>query len=134
MPVYKAKILNKEINLSYQIDQKDKLVKALNTINEKLKKYDYLNGKISDYQILALLSIELQDNIFEILEMKENDNNIQNKLKFIQNENIKLNDTNIDLNKKNQNFQNEEKFINEEIKEIKNEFKEILNLIKKTYD
>ena len=51
MPVYKALILNREINVNYEIDEKDKLEKAIKEINSKLKDYDQHNGKISDTKL-----------------------------------------------------------------------------------
>ena len=60
MPVYKASILNKEISINYELDQKEILEKAIDSINSKLKSYDNLNGKISDTKLLSFLAIELQ--------------------------------------------------------------------------
>ena len=39
MPIYKALILNKEIIVNYEENQKDKLVEAIKVINSKLKSY-----------------------------------------------------------------------------------------------
>ena len=66
MPVYKALILNKEINVNYKIDEKDKLEKAINEINLQLKDYDQNNGKISDTKLLSFLAIKLQAEIMEL--------------------------------------------------------------------
>ena len=38
MPVYKALILNKQININYDHNQKDKLEKAIKEINFKIKR------------------------------------------------------------------------------------------------
>ena len=59
MPIYKALILNKEISVNYEENQKDKLVEAIKVINSKLKSYDNLNGKISDSKLLSFLAIKL---------------------------------------------------------------------------
>ena len=48
MPVYKTLILNKEISLNYENNQKQKLEESVKAINHKLKTIDNLNGKISD--------------------------------------------------------------------------------------
>ena len=37
MPIYKAFILNKEINVNYENNQKEKLEEAINAINSKIK-------------------------------------------------------------------------------------------------
>ena len=60
MPVYKALILNREINVNYEIDEKDKLEKAIKEINSKLKDYDQHNGKISDTKLLSFLAIKFK--------------------------------------------------------------------------
>ena len=60
MPVYKAIILNKEVSLKYEVNQKEKLEKAINEINHKLKNFDNYNGKISDNKLLSFLAIQLQ--------------------------------------------------------------------------
>ena len=66
MPVYKAFILNKEISVNYENNQKDKLVDAIKQINLKLKSYNNLNGKISDNKLLSFLAIKLQAEILEL--------------------------------------------------------------------
>ena len=48
MPVFKALILNKEINVNYEENQKVKLIEAINSINSKLESYGNQYGKISD--------------------------------------------------------------------------------------
>ena len=60
MPVYKALILNKEISVNYEENQKDKLIEAIDQINNKLKEYDNLSGKISDSKLLSFVAIKLQ--------------------------------------------------------------------------
>ena len=133
MPLYKAKILSKEIALNYQEDQKQNLEKALNTINSKLEKYNNLVGKVSDYQILSLLTIELQDQIFDIIENKKNIDNVEDKLTSVINENIKLKDKNIELDKVNKNLLKDNKISEDKIEEIQVEIREIIKIIKKLY-
>ena len=58
MPVYKAFILNKEISVNYDENQKEELVESINAINIKLKSYDNQNGKISDSKLLSFLAIK----------------------------------------------------------------------------
>ena len=66
MPIYKALILNKEIIVNYEENQKDKLVEAIKVINSKLKSYDSLNGKISDSKLLSFLAIKLQAELIDL--------------------------------------------------------------------
>ena len=58
MPVYKASILNREINLNYEYDQKEKLEKAVDVLNKKLKSFDNKDGKISDNKLLSLIAFD----------------------------------------------------------------------------
>ena len=71
MPVYKALILNKEISVNYEDNQKEKLEEAIKEINIKLKSYDNLNGKISDSKLLSFAP-EAVDHLIEIIRNKKN--------------------------------------------------------------
>ena len=62
MPVYKALILNKQININYDHNQKKELEEAIKEINFKLKNYDQ-SAKISDTKLLSFLAIKLQAEI-----------------------------------------------------------------------
>ncbi len=75
MPVYKASILNREINLNYEYDQKEKLEKAVDVLNKKLKSFDNKDGKISDNKLLSLIAIKLQAEIFDITSKNQVDIN-----------------------------------------------------------
>ena len=71
MPVYKALILNKELSVNYDENQKEELLAAIKSINLKLENYDNQNGKISDSKLLSFLAINLES---ELLELKKNYN------------------------------------------------------------
>ena len=92
MPIYKALILNKEINVNYEEDQKDKLVKAINVINSKLASYNNMNGKISDSKLLSFLAIKLQAELLELNEKKDKEIILEKKIENSNNQNINLND------------------------------------------
>ncbi len=123
MPVYKAIILNKEISVNYDEDQKEKLEEAINAINAELKSYDNLNGKISDTKLLSFLAIKLKA---ELLDLKKN--------KISKKENISLNDQIYKLREKNELLNKEHDLINIELDKLNNQVEIIINLIKKTYD
>ena len=138
MPVYKASILNKEINVNYEIDQKDKLVEAINVINYKLKNYvnynDYIDGKVSDSKLLSLLVIELQADLIDANENKKIENSLEKKFKDSNTENINLNDKLYQLREQNALLKKENDYINEELKKIQNQIDIIASLVKKTYE
>ena len=60
MPNIKFKILNKDINLSYESQEKEKLIESTTSINKKLEEYNNLIGKVSDHKILSILAIKLE--------------------------------------------------------------------------
>ena len=74
MPFYKTKILNREISLEYEKKDEKKILDSINLINEKidnkLQNPKYSNGKISDTILLSLLSIELQAELSEKLNIQ----------------------------------------------------------------
>ena len=134
MPVYKAYILNKEINVNYQNSEKDKLIEAINEINKKLSNYDNLNGKISDSKLLSFLAINLQAELLDLNENQKNNTSLENKFQDTKNENINLNDKLYKLRERNNLLKKENDLINEEIIKLQNQIITIINLVKKTYD
>ena len=63
MPNLELTVFNKKINLSYQDNEKERLINAVATLNENWKKISYLHGKVSDIKIITLICLELQDSI-----------------------------------------------------------------------
>jgi len=133
MPVYKVKILNKEINLNYEEFQKERLVEAVNQIKNKIKNIDNLNGKISDTQLLTFLSIKLQDEIFE-LEQKKNDINFTNEFSDLKNKNLNLNNEIFQLKEKNKSLKTINNSIQENLDQIIKQINILISLIKSNYE
>ncbi len=134
MPIYKALILNKEINVNYEEDQKDKLVKAINVINSKLASYNNMNGKISDSKLLSFLAIKLQAELLELNEKKDKKIILEKKIENSNNQNINLNDKIYQLQEENKLLKEENKLINNDIVSIQNQINAIINLLKKIYE
>ena len=122
MPFYKTKILNREISLEYEVKDETKIIDSINLINKKLdnklQNPKYSNGKISDTILLSLLSIELQAELSEKINIQKNSevNDAKNEeyLKY-----------NLELKDKILNLQNEKKFLEDEKLTIEQEFDEI---------
>ncbi len=129
MPVFKALILNKEINVNYEENQKVKLIEAINSINSKLESYGNQDGKISDTKLLSFLAIKLQAELLDLEEKTKIEKNFQNNNDEIGN-NYKL----YELREQNSQLRKENSLINEELLKIKNEIDLIIDLIKKTYE
>ena len=133
MPVYKVKILNKEINLNYEDVHKERLIEAINQIKNKIKSIDNLNGKISDTQLLTFLSIKLQDEIFE-LEQKKIDVNFTNEFTDLRNKNLNLNNEIFQLKEKNKSLETENNSIQESLDQLTKQINILLSLIKSNYE
>ena len=133
MPVYKVKILNKEINLNYEEVHKERLIEAVNQIKNKIKSIDNLNGKISDTQLLTFLSIKLQDEIFE-LEQKKIDHNFTNEFTDLKNKNLNLNNEIFQLKEKNKSLEIENNSTQESLDQLTKQINILLSLIKSNYE
>ncbi len=133
MPVYRIKILNKEINLNYEETHKERLIEAVNQIKSKIKNINNLNGKISDTQILTFLSIKLQDEIFE-LEQKKTDLNLTNEFVHTKNKNIDLNNEIFQLRQKIKSLEAENNSIQENLDQLIKQINILISLIKFNYE
>ena len=137
MPLYKTKILNREISLEYEERDETKIIDSINLINKKidnkLKNPKYSDGKISDTILLTLLSIELQAELSEKINIQKNlqvnDAKYEEYLKY-----------NLDLKDKILKLQNEKKILEDEKLKLDQEFDEInkkvddlINIIKNSY-
>ena len=134
MPVYKAFILNKEISVNYDENQKEKLVESINAINIKLKSYDNQNGKISDSKLLSFLAIKLQAELLDLKKNKERGVSLGKKIEDFNTENISLNDKIYKLREQNESLKKENDLINLELIKIQSQIDIIINLVKKTYE
>ena len=85
MPDLEVSIFNQKLKLSYKEDEKQRLLKAVETLNKNWNKFSHLHGKVSDLKIATLISLELQDSIGGIqalkdrLNIKETDNELLKK-------------------------------------------------------
>ena len=134
MPNIKFKILNKDINLSYESQEKEKLIESTTSINKKLEEYNNLIGKVSDHKILSILAIKLEA---ELLELKKENNHFLKKIKNkedVNKENI-LNIKKIyNLKKELRKQEEENKILIKNIDNILTELNLIINLIKQNYE
>tara|TARA_B100000945_G_C20282040_1_gene549109 strand:- start:327 stop:731 length:405 start_codon:yes stop_codon:yes gene_type:complete len=134
MPVYKALILNKEISVNYEANQKEKLIEAINAINSELGNYDNLNGKISDSKILSFLAIKLQAEVLDLNKNKQININLEKKFTDSNSQNINLNDKLYQLREQNKLLKEENELINQELVKIQSQIDIIISLIKKSYE
>tara|TARA_X000000368_G_C22530613_1_gene493308 strand:- start:39 stop:467 length:429 start_codon:yes stop_codon:yes gene_type:complete len=81
MPDLEVTIFNQKLKLSYQENEKERLIKAVDQLNNNWKKFSHLHGKVSDLKIIILISLEIQDSIEDIKLLKDkiNVSNIETK-------------------------------------------------------
>ena len=115
MPDLDVTIFNQNLKISYQENEKERLINAIEILNKSWNKFSNLHGKVSDLKIITLISIELQDSIGDYKDK------------------LNLNQDNVDLLKKkieekNREFKNSIETINKLKLEIDDKNKEILKI------
>ena len=127
-------VFNQKLKLSYREEEKQRILNAVEVLNNNWNKFSHLHGKVSDLKIATLISLELQDSIENINEkddkvkVLEADNELLKKqINFKEKESEEINKTlkklDSELNSKNKEFSNFENIVDEllnELLEIKN--------------
>ena len=127
-------VFNQKLKLSYREEEKQRILKAVEVLNNNWNKFSHLHGKVSDLKIATLISLELQDSIENInviddkVKVLEADNELLKKqINLKEKESKEINKTlkklDSELNTKNKEFSNFENIIDEllnELLEIKN--------------
>ena len=86
MPDLEVTIFNHKIKLSYQENEKARLINAVEILNENWKKVSHLHGKVSDIKIITLISLELQDSLANLNSLKDNLKTKELKIELLQKE------------------------------------------------
>ena len=108
MPILEINILGSKIEINYQKDEKDKLIRLIKQFKLRLSELENLKGRFSDNKIIFLAALKVEDNIFELKKTLNNQKKmidsldahrgkIDDKIKEI----INLKDQVSSLNKKN---------------------------------
>ena len=127
-------VFNQKLKLSYREEEKQRILKAVEVLNNNWNKFSHLHGKVSDLKIATLISLELQDSIENInviddkVKVLEADNELLKKqINLKEKESKEINKTlkklDSELNTKNKEFSNFENIVDEllnELLEIKN--------------
>ena len=105
MPDLEITIFNQSLKLSYQENEKERLINAIGVLNQSWNKFSNLHGKVSDLKIISLISLELQDSIkdyeeklklqkknIDLLkqETEEKSNDLQNTIKKVDQLNLEI--------------------------------------------
>ena len=118
MPDLEVIIFNQKLKLSYQENEKQRLVDAVEKLNKNWDKFSNLHGKVSDKKIITLISLELQDTLVDIKGLEDKLYQSEQKVEMLKKE----------LNKNNEEIFNSEIILDEhydELLQIKN------NILKK---
>ena len=81
MPTLKTTIFNSAIDINYEEGDKNKLLQLIENLNNRLKKYNHLIGKVSDSKIIILASLETEDDLIEKQKLISAQSSISNALK-----------------------------------------------------
>ena len=137
MPFYKTKILNREISLEYEKKDEKKIIDSINLINEKidykLQNPKYSNGKISDTILLSLLSIELQAELSEKLNIERSSEVNNAKIEEYLKNNLELKDKILKLQNEKKILEDEKLKLDQEFDEINKKVEDLIDIIKNSY-
>ena len=137
MPFYKTKILNREISLEYEKKDEKKIIDSINLINEridnKLQNPKYSNGKISDTILLSLLSIELQAELSEKINLQRNSEINDAKNEEYLKKNLELKDKILKLQNEKKILEDEKLNLDKEFDEINKKVEGLIEIIKNSY-
>ena len=134
MPDLEVNVFNQKLKLSYKENEKQRIIKAVEILNNNWNKLSHLHGKVSDLKIVTLISLEIQDSIEDVKFLKDklNIQDVNNELLKIEieskkkecKENIEIiNQLKTELNNKNQELSKIEDVLDEfqtELLQIKN--------------
>ena len=141
MPKLKTTIFNSAIDINYEEEDKDKLLQLIENLNNRLKKYNYLNGKVSDSKIIILASLAIEDDLMEqkklILEQSSISNDLNVKKLYVEklsSEIISLKDKIHLLEFKLDEKNNRDVLIENEIDEINNQIENLNKSMLTLYD
>jgi len=71
MPTFKTTIFNTPIEIKYEKNDKDKLIELSKSLNNRLKKFENLNGKVIDIKIIILAALSMEDDLMELKKISE---------------------------------------------------------------
>ena len=141
MPILKTTIFNSAIDINYEEGDKDKLLQLIENLNNRLKKYNHLNGKVSDSKIIILASLAIEDDLMEEKKLISEQNLISNDLNVkklhvekLSSEIINLKDKIHQLESKLDEINKRDSLIADEIDEINKQIENLNKSMLSLYD
>ena len=127
MPDIEVNVYNQKLKLSYKEVEKQRIIKAVEILNDNWNKFSYLHGKVSDLKIATLISLELQDSIEDTLELKDKIKAREVEIELLKKEIDFKNKESEEINKIIQKLDTELNNKNEELSKFENNLDELLN-------
>lgn len=84
-------IFNQQLKLSYQDNEKQRLIQAVENLNKSWDKFSDLHGKVGDLKIITLISLELQDSLESMQVLKDKAAQSVKEIELLQKEIISKN-------------------------------------------
>ena len=136
IPILKSQIFGFPLDINYQEDEKDKLLKIIEKVNNRFKIFDKVSGKVGNNKLLALTILKIEDELHDSKSLikdsdkknLEKDEKLKNFNQMI-NEIIKLKDQIESLKNKCSNLENINYKAFNEIEKIEQSIIEINTLI-----
>ena len=137
MPTLKTEILGSFIEINYEEDEKDKLIKIIEKFNDRLLDFKNLEGKVSDNKILFLAALKAEDEIYDFTnESKSSLKKVENiykkqikKINDLNQEIIELKDKINELNGTNNDLQDLNSKASHELDLIQKQLNAVMNKI-----
>ena len=115
MSEIEVNIFNQKLKLSYQDNEKQRLIDAVDILNKSWGKFSDLHGKVSDLKIITLISLELQDSLQNMNSLQNKENQSINKIELLEK---KIISTNIQLKESSEKIKKYENKLGEKKQEI----------------
>ena len=136
MSILETNILGSKIEVNYQKDEKEKLILLIEQFKLRLSEFENIRGRFSDNKIIFLAALKVEDDIFELKKIVNNQKklidslNIQqgkvdNKIKEI----INLKDQVSLLDKKNKKIEEKNTVTLKEYEKLNNKLMMLINKI-----
>ena len=127
MPDIEVNVFNQKLKLSYKEEEKQRILKAVEILNNNWNKFSNLHGKVSDLKVATLISLELQDSIEDTLELKDKMKAREKEIELLKKEIDFKNNESEEIKKNIKKITSELNNRNEELSKFENSLDELLN-------
>ena len=136
MPILEINILGSKIEIDYQENEKDKLIHLIEQFKLRLSELENLKGKFSDNKIIFLATLKVEDDIFELKKIMNNQKKIIDSLNIQQDqvdnkikEIVNLKDQVSLLDKKNKRIEEQNTITQKEYEKLNNKLMILIDKI-----